>query len=158
MDVSRRSAALLSVIVLWIAPAAFGCVCVRPPLKYAFKKSTYMFVGRVTKVETGPGIRVIATVAIDETFRGQLGPIVRIQTSSEGCGVYFELGKKYFVDARTDEVDKVSITTSLCSATTEWSAGGETKARLVRSRRWWWRLPFSYPGRYPMYAWYLRHF
>jgi hypothetical protein len=158
MDFSRRSAAVLSATVLLIAPAAFGCVCVTPPLKYAFKKSTYMFVGRVNKVETGPGIRVTATVDVDETFRGQLGPVVQIQTSSEGCGVFFEVGKKYFVDARTDETDRVSTTASLCSATTEWTAGGEEKARLVRSRRWWWRLPFSYPGRYPIHAWYYRHF
>lgn len=152
---------LVILLLLVCASSVHACSCVIGPIKYAFKRSAVMFVGEVTHVTAGNQFGpTLATMTVRESFKGshRVGSEVVIRTSpwGETCGLNFEAGH-YLVEATIDE--RGQLEASLCSHTR--SLHGEQtmkEVELLRARAWWWRLPFSYPGRYPIVMWYLRHF
>lgn len=158
----KRLSHLFSVIVfmlVWASPVALACSWVALPLKYSYKDAQLMFAGRAVDVQIGDGIQLIAIFEVEEWFRGNLGRKVAVHSSIDGgsCGFYFKQGEKYFVHAYRESPHGV-VYAGLSGHTAAWDPDGKQKAQLIKSWGWWWRLPFSYPGRYPLRRWYLRHF
>ena len=150
---------IIAVMLVWESPVALACTCVNPPLKYSYKDAQLMFAGRAVDVQISNGIELVAIFEVEQWLRGNLGRKVAVHSTTDGsaCGFYFRQGEKYFVHAFREAPEGV-VGTMLCGHTAAWEPRGKQMAQLIKSWGWWWRLPLSYPGRYPLRMWYFRHF
>ncbi|MFN7939773.1 MAG: carboxypeptidase-like regulatory domain-containing protein, partial [Bryobacteraceae bacterium] len=89
-------------LILLSAIPGRACTCLKePPMApcQAMAKVQIAFTGRVLAVDrTGNDLR--ARIRIDEAFRGISGTEVDVYTSNSSCGILFEAGKSFFIEAR----------------------------------------------------------
>lgn len=119
--------------IAWVAVlsphAATACSCAPPPPpNQALEEATAVFAGEVTNLETNQG-QLDITLAIQQVWKGDLGPTVAVQTPSTTamCGYSFELGRVYLVYA-SDRNGRLQ--TNQCSRTTRLSQATDDLCEL----------------------------
>jgi hypothetical protein len=149
------------VLTCLLSPSLLACTCVTPPLKYEYKRAHSIFVGKVLSTNESNG-EFVTRFAVIETFKSEpkTGQEVIVHSGLWGdtCGYDFRIGDSYIVQTSRDPERGVPQTGMCTHTQPRHTARGEKAVRLLRSRAWWWRSPLSYPGRYPILAWYSRHF
>lgn len=151
----RTKLPLLFLFALLTARDADACICVAPALKTTFKHASAIFTGEVvslTTVDVAPlhyrHLEVVLKVT--ESFKGphRVGELVTVNTeiSGDSGGMHFVRGSHYLVAADVVNLGLgiERLWTGLCRHS--YSLSDERAPRaiaLIRSRSWWWRLPFS---------------
>ena len=99
-------------LILFSGPV-YSCTCSYPPFEEQFAKATYVFAGRVVKLEPGGQDRLVAQFKILQVYKGLTTKEIEIRTdaSSAGCGYPFELQAEYLIYA----TGKEQLEVSLCS-------------------------------------------
>lgn len=136
-------------LVVLVAPAlvvvgassAIACSCIpQRPDKVAVEDAEAVFTGTVTEVEPGVDIgfdKVTWTFAVEEVYKGNVGPIqdIRTHTQSAACGLTFTESKRYVVFAysgdRSLTSDQKQLVTNLCMNTRPLAEGKDLKLETI---------------------------
>jgi hypothetical protein len=102
---------LLPLLLLLLPGWAYSCICSYPPFDEQFAKATYVFAGRVLKIEPGGQNRLVAQFKILKAYKGVTTNEMEVRTdqSSAACGYPFELQSEYLVYATGKEQPEVSL-------------------------------------------------
>jgi hypothetical protein len=116
---------VLGILVLAIMVAspspALACSCApAPPPDVALGESAAVFAGKVVETRiagSDPFDDLIARIAVDEVWKGDVAETVDVSTAQDGatCGVWFSAGDRWLVYASAR--DDGSLETYLCSRT-----------------------------------------
>ncbi|MEO8706138.1 MAG: carboxypeptidase regulatory-like domain-containing protein [Kofleriaceae bacterium] len=98
------------------ARPAKACSCAAPPPPCErFWETEAVFSGKVTAVKAGPDASIIATIQLDEKFRGPLFSKTVNVSGGGMCGTEFAVGEQYFVYA--NDGGNGQLHSSLCGRT-----------------------------------------
>lgn len=102
---------LPALLLLLFSGWAYPCTCTYPPFEEQLAKATYVFAGRVLKIEPGGQDRLLAQFRILKAYKGATSTEMEIRTneSSAACGYPFELQAEYLVYATGKEQPEVSL-------------------------------------------------
>ncbi|MHB8511174.1 MAG: hypothetical protein ACYDCC_03240 [Actinomycetota bacterium] len=103
---------------------AFACSCTTASFRVHLDASSVAFVGTASST-----VANAATFDVEKVFKGDVGRSVSIATEGP-CAVAFAPGTRYVVFARGDAA---SLTTTLCSGTSEDFISAESSLKVIRA-------------------------
>lgn len=116
---------IFTILLLGSAANSFACSCPDDPdltteqkIEFGYKKAFLVFSGKVVEVKPNPSnkYQLIIKLETDKFWKGVSSKEIILSTAinGAGCGVLFEIGKKYLVYA--DQING-EISAHLCTRT-----------------------------------------
>lgn len=118
---------------LLVPAAGWSCTCILATPHRAFRQSERVVIGTASVDANG-----VTTVTVEESFKGpRATPLVLGPQSS--CSLVLEHGQRYLLYAF---VRDGAWDVSYCTRSKRLQ-DADCDVRILRSRAWWWRTPFS---------------